>query len=352
MSSSTNNDPNRMRMESVDDISTVDESAGYIDTNSTFDVSRLGMGGVSTMGRSSMAGGGTTPSVISEAGNTLQTETTQGTFGTLQELAWKVQHHVKRYFFPHPPVVTRRKKFDRTDSDDLEELLEEGTADSSLRKRGSSSRSVSSGYGDDDNNMDDEHDDTDYYGSSSRGMSSPNHSPRGKNMKNNKNNKKKSRRNEKKKTSTAQTIGLFFLMTATITIYRMPSAKDRRRRATNPEDQFAAYQTHPPIRDGSGQVYDHTTGAMVDSIEYERNNNIDLPNIPRSGNNAIITAEVDALDAMDKQYLFQGGDIQLPTKFDALADVDDLLFQKGIDVPFYWHVPRSGGGTMNDILGR
>jgi len=31
--------------------------------------------------------------------------------------------------------------------------------------------------------------------------------------------------------------------------------------------------------------------------------------------------------------------------------VDDVLFQRGIDVPFYWHVPRSGGGTMNDVLG-
>ncbi|KAL7540245.1 hypothetical protein ACHAXR_009968 [Thalassiosira sp. AJA248-18] len=28
-----------------------------------------------------------------------------------------------------------------------------------------------------------------------------------------------------------------------------------------------------------------------------------------------------------------------------------MLFQRGIDVPFYWHVPRSGGGTVNDVLG-
>ena len=44
-------------------------------------------------------------------------------------------------------------------------------------------------------------------------------------------------------------------------------------------------------------------------------------------------------------------DVQVPPVFDGLANVDDMLFQRGIDVPFYWHIPRSGGGTMNDVLG-
>lgn len=36
---------------------------------------------------------------------------------------------------------------------------------------------------------------------------------------------------------------------------------------------------------------------------------------------------------------------------DGLANVDDMLFQRGIDVPFYWHIPRLGRCAMNDVLG-
>jgi hypothetical protein len=25
--------------------------------------------------------------------------------------------------------------------------------------------------------------------------------------------------------------------------------------------------------------------------------------------------------------------------------------KKGVDIPFYWHIPRAGGGTVNDIFG-
>jgi hypothetical protein len=44
--------------------------------------------------------------------------------------------------------------------------------------------------------------------------------------------------------------------------------------------------------------------------------------------------------------------VRKPTELDNVADVNAGPFQRGIDVPFYWHVPRSGGGTINDILGR
>lgn len=45
-------------------------------------------------------------------------------------------------------------------------------------------------------------------------------------------------------------------------------------------------------------------------------------------------------------------EIQIPAEFGNVADVDAGPFQRGIDVPFYWHVPRSGGGTISDVLGR
>jgi hypothetical protein len=43
--------------------------------------------------------------------------------------------------------------------------------------------------------------------------------------------------------------------------------------------------------------------------------------------------------------------LELPKAFRALADLTDLPVRKGLDAPFYWHIPRSGGGTVNDIFG-
>ena len=213
-----------------------------------------------------------------------------GIFQNVALFMWKTQHHATRYFFPKPPSVTRRKKFDRTDSDDLEELLlEEGSANPNLR-----SRSGSSGHDDDD---------IDYFGRA-MGGGSP--------TANNNNNLRKPPQKKKRRgkgsinSTTAKTVVLFFVLTAALTIYRMPNDNNTYERISN-EQEF------------------------------------------------LLTAEIDAadsLDAMDKQYLFRDGAAQIPAKFEVLANVDDLLFQRGIDVPFYWHVPRSGGGTMNDLLGR
>ena len=45
-------------------------------------------------------------------------------------------------------------------------------------------------------------------------------------------------------------------------------------------------------------------------------------------------------------------ELHMPPGLQNLANVDSGPFQRGIDIPFYWHVPRSGGGTISDILGR
>lgn len=42
----------------------------------------------------------------------------------------------------------------------------------------------------------------------------------------------------------------------------------------------------------------------------------------------------------------------VPQALENIANVESGPFQKGIDIPFYWHIPRSGGGTMSDVLGR
>ena len=43
--------------------------------------------------------------------------------------------------------------------------------------------------------------------------------------------------------------------------------------------------------------------------------------------------------------------VKIPPAFNVLADVTDLPVRKGVDAPLYWHIPRSGGGTVNDIFG-
>lgn len=43
--------------------------------------------------------------------------------------------------------------------------------------------------------------------------------------------------------------------------------------------------------------------------------------------------------------------VELPAAFNVLADVTELPVRKGVDAPFYWHIPRASGGTVNDIFG-
>jgi hypothetical protein len=43
--------------------------------------------------------------------------------------------------------------------------------------------------------------------------------------------------------------------------------------------------------------------------------------------------------------------LAIPDPFTFLADITDMPVKKGVDIPFYWHIPRAGGGTVNDIFG-
>ena len=42
--------------------------------------------------------------------------------------------------------------------------------------------------------------------------------------------------------------------------------------------------------------------------------------------------------------------VEIPPQFDNMADVDDVPVHKD-DLAYYWHIPRSAGATINDILG-
>ena len=271
-----------------DDLSTVEsQSTGYISKPYSIDVksniSNLGMGGVSCADTV----GGTT--VTSES----STNTLAALYLGMSSFLFKAQHHAGRFFFPTSAAVTRRKKFDRSDS--LEDILLEEGSKTPLTMKRTGRKSF-------------DEDDIDYF---SRAMGKSSSS---------------ANRPKQKKScwqSTTVRVGIAFLfMTITITIFKIPSANKKSN----------SQRFYDPSRDG--QVFDHATNnAIVDTSDIPKPRDISVQSRP-------ITAEA-----------ILGNTPQLPPQFQSLANVDSGPFQRGIDVPFYWHVPRSGGGTVNDILG-
>lgn len=269
----------------IDDLSTIEsQSTGYISKPYSIDVksniSGLGMGGVSC---SDTVGGSTVNSESS-------TSTFAALFAGLSSFLFKAQHHAGRFFFPTSAEVTRRKKFDRSDS--LEDiLLEEGSKTPLTMKR--SGRKSSN------------EDEIDYFSRAMGQSSSP-------------------RRPKRKKSywqSTTLRMGLaFVVMTTVMMVYKIPSANKK-----------VNLERYDPSM--NGQVFDHATNSLVDTSD-----------IPKPRDN---TAQLRPIAS----EVIIGDTPQLPPQFQALANVDSGPFQRGIDVPFYWHVPRSGGGTVNDILG-
>jgi hypothetical protein len=231
---------------------------GFVDEVKS-NVSRLGMGGVSCGGQS-----------VSEA--TADTETTASTLGFFKNLAlitWKAQHRVGLYFFPIPAAVTRRKKFDRSDSlDSLEELLlEEGATTLPRRKH----LGVRSGHCDDD----DEDDEIDYF---SRAMSaSSNSGVLGSRM---------SKRNALFGKNRAAAFGcVSVLLTIAFTIYRMPV-----------KEKFGLKVTHQAGQGSSLKKYKNvhaSDAADAMDVDVERQADITVGNrLRRIQNNATAGANV------------------------------------------------------------
>lgn len=231
---------------------------GFVDEVKS-NVSRLGMGGVSCGGQS-----------VSEA--TADTETTASTLGFFKNLAlitWKAQHRVGLYFFPIPAAVTRRKKFDRSDSlDSLEELLlEEGATTLPRRKH----LGVRSGHCDDD----DEDDEIDYF---IRAMSaSSNSGVLGSRM---------SKRNALFGKNRAAAFGcVSVLLTIAFTIYRMPV-----------KEKFGLKVTHQAGQGSSLKKYKNvhaSDAADAMDVDVERQADITVGNrLRRIQNNATAGANV------------------------------------------------------------
>lgn len=304
--------------EMSEDLSTVESSKDgheYVETNAkSANVSRLGMSGVSCGAQS-----------VSET----TAVSDSSSIGLFQSLAWKA----KRFLFPTSLAVAQRKKFDRSDSmDELEDiLLEEGANTLPHRKQGGICL-----------REDDDEEEIDYF---SMAMSAPNNGGAP---------KKSKQRDKSVWYSMTARISAFFLVLTAFTVYRMPEEMNNPVTFSN-KGEFGGsdYDAVEELRDYDASVIARKKRKVVAKkkrkVEEERDQ------VPNFASNAHLDKQTDVtglgkLEQRQDQLLVRDI-IQLPPVFDALADVDDLIFQKGIDIPFFWHVPRSGGGTMNDVLG-
>ena len=135
------------------------------------------------------------------------------------------------------------------------------------------------------------------------------------------------------------------MLTVGILWYRMPTGEN---------EAFVPRIEGIRFRVADEQSYDvASNNAMLDSKPHPHDRaEITIPSRLGQPPDPLSSSTEGQQPFVDTQSLVANNLIQLPSTFDALANVDDLLFQKGIDVPFYWHIPRSGGGTINDVLGR
>jgi len=261
-------------------------------------VSRLGMGGISCAPPPMYS---STQSVYSEG-----TSDSSQSLGIIQQIAliaWKAQHHASRFFFP-TSKAGRRKKSDDPLSDLEDILLEEGVNTMSHRRRGNGHNNA----GDDD--------DIDYF---SRAM--------------NQNGSGGWRKSKKKKSEskTAKMGCLFCIMAITLSIYRMSL-----RESVNYIKQSNKRSFKTGVH-GKDLHYDTKANDVNNEVYYGDDGGDRLGQLVK---------ESDEQRKYPVQY-----EVQVPPVFDGLANVDDMLFQRGIGIPLYWHIPRSGGGTMNDVLG-
>lgn len=268
-------------------------------------VSRLGMGGVSCAAQSVYS----EQSVYTDA--TSDSTRSLSSFQRLALLCWKAQHYVGRFFFPTSRAASRKKSDDpMSDLEDI--LLEEGANTLSHRHR-RGGRGGHDTVGDDD--------DIDYF---SRAMSiSNNHKGLG--------GWRKSKK-EKRQVKTARLGCLVFIMAAAFALYSMSQKESGNYiKRQNKNRGFRAGKrgrSYDSSQHGNGQDLDYAIIADGDRLEGAVENS-------------------DQKQKHSVQY-----NLQLPPVFNDVANVDDLFYQKGIDLPFYWHIPRSGGGMMNDVLGR
>lgn len=322
---------------SNDDLSTIiSEQAGTrnrqistLEYDAKSNISGLGMGGVSCGGQS-IAGTNT----LSGTSRTSSSLGSRGLIQGLLMLAWKAQHHAERFFFPTSPKVTQRKKYDRSDSlDDL--LLEEGANTLPHRKR---------------NSRADEEDDesVDYF---SRAMST---------------NSQGSCSRGQQRASAIRIASAIFIMTCIMTMFSGSSGRKKKRlngagsgiQLPTFQVEFAApgsvgfddrviRRNRHEKRPGHEDEHDQHNNQDHDQLD-----NFDVINADDGRHQeSLEVAKRDSARPIDRfRHIVK--DLPLPSVFDNLSNVDDGSFQKGIDVPFYWHVPRSGGGTVNDVLGR
>lgn len=150
--------------------------------------------------------------------------------------------------------------------------------------------------------------------------------------------------NTRQQTGLAQIARLCSVMLVTYTMYIIFFSGDDESRGGDQNNRegrgfkLRNVATHRDRRPEFGPVNDPRIQMGNDSEKLQKN--LDINDEPDSFAN----------NKDDNASNFSNGHI--PQALENVADVNAGPFQRGIDVPFYWHVPRSGGGTISDVLGR
>ncbi|KAL3805043.1 hypothetical protein HJC23_003271 [Cyclotella cryptica] len=308
----------RVGKQDFGDLCTIDSEKSGVSRRRSHDhfdgksnISALGMGGASCGGHSVASASGLSKS--SSSGS-------RGLMEGFKMLARKAQHNAGRFFFPTSPKVTQRKKFDRSDSlDDL--LLEEGAK--TLPRRASFVDGT-------------KEDDIDYF---SRAMSISSNACHGSRS------RASSHSSVRQKPSAIRVYMTILVVVTAFIVYKY--FLERGDKTTNSRRGNANLRLPRfPLQnfEGRGDKY-HEFGPIVnpelDRQEYARDEqHRNWPEYSASSEEVSGSESDRSRDAL-----------RMPFVFENIADFDAGPFQRGIDVPFYWHVPRSGGGTVNDVLG-
>ncbi|KAL7552674.1 hypothetical protein ACHAWF_015929 [Thalassiosira exigua] len=322
-------------------------------------VSRLGMGGASCLEADGASCARSVSSIRSDS-----SASTLGFVQSLAELTLVLRHRAGRFFLPNPPAETRRKKFDRSDSDieDLadELLMEEGSAGgpSSRRGRRPNGAGRGTGAGGAGREDDDDEEEIDYFG---RAMAASSSGPRRTTP------PAKRRRKYCWQGGAGRVAGLIAAATVGIVWFRTRGGggggggHDGYVAGRAPDRGSGFRQSRTGVQRRYGAPASDAGEDLATTSDYDA-----LAGRPGAGRLGRPADEGDPPDArpVEDEYPrppsdlrddsdeggVRRGEVRLPPDFAALADVDGP-YRRGVDVPFYWHVPRSGGGTTNDVLG-
>lgn len=221
--------------------------------------------------------------------------------------------------------VTQRKKFDRSDS--LEELLLEEGAKTLPYQR----------------SHDEKDNDIDCFSKSLSTTSYGSHGARSRGSSNS---------STQQKTRSARMFRLCLTVLLPLAVYMKFSGSRSNNSIVEREFQLRNKSKVRDKRPEFGPINNHQILSENDPDELQRNRYSDSHSFGNTNSLSGHDLPANAGRNPGRETDNQMRAMHTPAALENTADVNSGPFQKGIDVPFYWHIPRSGGGTLSDVLGR